>query len=100
MHPRHLSISVASPEWKKYLNQKIDEYEQWYGETLIPLKSSGLRIIALQILKSNMNKLRSALREPNDDINFKFWYERIDVSRGTDFKKTFPELEWHIDRLV
>lgn len=100
MHPRHLAISVASPEWKKYLNQKIDEYEQWYGETLIPLKNSGLKIIALQILKSNMNKLRSALREPNDDINFKFWYDRLDYARSTNFKETFPELEWHVDRLV
>jgi len=99
MHPKHLSISIATPEWKEYLNQKFNEFEEWYIDTLIPLKNSNVRVFATKIIKGNMEKFRNALKESNENKNFKFWYQRMDDVRGTDFCKTFPELTWHIDQL-
>ncbi len=100
LHPRHLSISVATPEWKEHLTQKLNEFEEWYSDTLIPLKIPGARFFASQILKGNMDKFRNALKEENNDINFRFWYKRLDAARETNFRKTFPELNWHADRLT
>lgn len=100
MHPRHLSISVATPEWKEYLTGKLNEFEEWYSDTLIPLKIPGARFFASQVLKGNMDKFRNALKEENTDTHFKFWYQRMDAARDTNFKETFPELAWHVDRLT
>jgi hypothetical protein len=99
MYPRHLSISISTPEWKEYLHMKLNEFEEWYSDVLIPLKTHSVRPFALKILKDNMNKFRNALNEENNEKNFKQWYERMDKSRETNFYKTFPELSWHLNQL-
>ena len=100
MHPTHLSISNATPEWKEHLRSTLKEFEEWYSDVLIPIKKPGVRFFASQILKGNMEKFRNALNESAVDIRYKHWYQRLDESRNTDFKKTFPELEWHLNRLT
>lgn len=96
MYPSFLSMSIATPEWKKVIHQKLNEFELWYETTLIPLKDEGIRPIALKILKGNMEKFRRALDEPNDTVAYRNWFGRLDNVRSTDFVKTFPELDWYL----
>lgn len=100
MNPTHLSISNATLEWKEYLRGTLKEFEEWYSDVLIPLKKPGVRFFASQVLKGNMDKFRNALNESPVDIRYKMWYQRLDESRKTNFKTTFPELDWHLNRLT
>ena len=95
MHPRHLSISAAPPEWKQYLHQKLNEFEEWYMDVMIPLKIPDARFFATKIVKDNMDKFRNALNEENEDRSLYHRYKRLDEVRGTNFTKTFPELTWY-----
>ena len=96
MVPKHLSISIASEEWKKVIHTKLNEFEEWYESVMIPLKNENVRPIAQRILKGNMEKFRKALNEPNDTIGYKNWFQRLDETRNTNFIKTFPELDWYL----
>lgn len=100
MYPRHLSISIATPEWKDYLRQTFVDFEEWYNDVMIPLKNENVRLFASKIIKSNMDKFRNSLEDKNNEIRYKHWYQRMDEARGTDFRKTFPELTWHVDRMI
>ncbi len=98
MHPEHLSISCASPEWKTFLKEKLNEYQDWYLTEMIPLKRQDLRDQATSALKDSMQRFFNAL---NDQVNFDkekwlSWVNSLDKVRGTDFAKTFPELNWHL----
>lgn len=96
MVPKHLSISIASDEWKKVIHNKLNEFEEWYESVMIPLKNENVRPIAQRILKGNMEKFRKALNEPNDTIGYKNWFHRLDMTRNTNFIQTFPELDWYL----
>lgn len=96
MVPKHLSISIASEEWKKVIHTKLNEFEEWYESVMIPLKNENVRPIAQRILKGNMEKFRKAVNEPNDTIGYKNWFQRLDETRNTNFIKTFPELDWYL----
>lgn len=95
MYPQHLSISIAPLEWKEFIKNKLDEFEYWYENTMIPLKEDYVRPIALKILKGNVNKFRTMLYEKNTTTDHRTWFEKLDLVRNTDFRKTFPELEWY-----
>lgn len=96
MYPKHLAMSIAIPEWKEVINQKINEFEVWYKDVMIPLKDEGIRPFALRILEGNMEKFRKALTEENNTLGYRNWIERLDDVRSTNFLKTFPELEWYL----
>ena len=95
MHPAHLSISSAPPEWKKYLHTTLNEFEEWYKDVMIPMKSPNVKFFATKILEGNMNKFRNALDETNTEKSLEY-YQKLDEVRGTDFIKTFPELDWFL----
>lgn len=92
MHPTHLSMSTATPEWKAYIHTTLNDFEEWYLDTMIPLKTPAVRFFASEILKSNMNKFRNALNEPGEFDNT--WIKKMDEVRQTNFAQTFPELKW------
>ena len=96
MQPSHLSISNASKEWKEYLNNHLTEYQEWYHDVLIPLKQQKYRNSASILIKKDVEKFRNCISEDPKpvEITFNDWVRRLDGARGTDFKKTFPELEW------
>lgn len=95
MYPQHLCISIAPPEWKEFIRIKLDEFEYWYENVMIPLKEEHIRPIALKILQGNMNKFKTVLNEKISVNDHRSWFENLDVVRNTDFRKTFPELDWY-----
>jgi radical SAM protein with 4Fe4S-binding SPASM domain len=98
LNPEYFSIRSANKEWKEYLRNKIAEYEQWYYNTLLPLKSSDkLKTDCRNVFDERVGIIKNALEE---DVKFDVnWYldylKKLDKERNTDFKKTFPELIWH-----
>jgi len=97
MWPQHLSVSAASPEWKEILHLKLDEFENWYIDTMIPLKNVNVRDTSIKFFKNDMKRFNRAVDEPVvcDFNQTKEWYNRLDKVRGTNFSETFPELSWH-----
>jgi len=97
MYPQHLSISCASPEWKELLHVKLREFQEWYIDTMIPLKNQYSRDAAVKTLVDNITRFHKAVDEPTvyDNKASKDWFNRLDQVRGTNFSKTFPELSWH-----
>ena len=93
-----MSISAASPEWKKYLRVKIDEYKQWYLTEMIPLKLEKVRERASMLLLTHIERFHNALDDTVevDSAIHTDWYNKLDKVRNTDFVKTFPELSWNL----
>jgi len=102
MHPEHLSISCATPEWKKFLHSNLREFEEWYIDVMIPLKKESVRIDAMVTLTDNLNRFHNAIDEPvKIDYNAsEEWFSHLDTARGTNFLKTFPELAWHPGSII
>ena len=98
MHPGYLSISCAIPEWKEVLHAKLNEFQEWYFDTMIPLKIPLVRNIAINTLSENIKRFHKAVDEPhinkNDNVATE-WFARLDNARDTNFANTFPELDWH-----
>jgi len=98
LNPEYFSIRSASKEWKEYLRNKIAEYEQWYYDTLLPLKSSEkLKNDCRNVFNERVGIIKNALEEEvKFDVNWYLDYlTKLDKERNTDFKKIFPELIWH-----
>jgi sulfatase maturation enzyme AslB (radical SAM superfamily) len=98
LYPEYFSIRSASKEWKEHLRIKISEYEQWYYNTLLPLKSSKqLQEYCKNVFDNRLSIIKNALEETVDfDVNWYMGYlTKLDKERNTDFKKTFPELQHH-----
>jgi hypothetical protein len=97
MYPEHLSISCATPEWKAFLHIKLHEFQEWYIDTMIPLKKEAVRNSAIITLTDNIKRFHKAVDEPVsiDHTVSSNWFSRLDVVRGTNFSETFPELSWH-----
>ena len=98
LYPKYFSIRSASKEWKEHLRIKISEYEQWYYNTLLPLKSSQkLQEDCKNVFDNRLSIIKNALEETVDfDVNWYMGYLiKLDKERNTDFKKTFPELQHH-----
>lgn len=96
MNPDYLYIENASIEWKKYLNKKLTEYQEWYKDILIPLKSLNVRDSSIKKLDIHIKKFKNALNGEgkSDTESFVGWINRLDNVQNTNFCKTFPELEW------
>lgn len=98
MFPDHMSISAASPEWKQVLHSKINEYEEWYIDCMVPLKEMNIRQPSVVLFKESMTKFRKAI-DTDITVNrdaYKDWYRRLDAARDTNFKEVFPELSWYL----
>jgi hypothetical protein len=97
MHPEHLSISCATPEWKEFLHTNLREFQEWYIDVMVPLKNVSVRESAIITLHDNIERFHKAIDEPvviNYDSSSE-WFNKLDEARGTNFLKTFPELSWH-----
>ena len=97
MHPEHLSISCATPEWKEFLHNSLREFQEWYVDVMVPLKNVSVRESAITTLHDNIERFHKAIDEPviiNHDSSSE-WFNKLDEARGTNFLKTFPELSWH-----
>ena len=98
MHPEHLSIGCANEDWKKILISKLDNYEEWYKDEMLPMKTIKLRDYSNKVITESIQRFRNSISE-----NIKFdrdkwlnWINGLDKVRNTSFAKTFPELEWHL----
>jgi radical SAM protein with 4Fe4S-binding SPASM domain len=100
LDPEYLSVGASTPEWKNVLLEKINEYEQWYIDKLIPLKITPIRFEATKIIKDNMERFRHAIKRTAkyNTEQWLDWITRLDIARETDWKTTFPELAWHLDK--
>lgn len=92
--PERLCVSGASAEHKELIHTRLNEYEEWYISTLIPLKEPKLREHSKNIIKSQMERFHKAVNETNTTTtkDRADWFKLLDSSRGTDFKSVFTEL--------
>ena len=97
-YEKNITLGMIDNEWKEHLRIKISEYEQWYYNTLLPLKSSKqLQEYCKNVFDNRLSIIKNALEETVDfDVNWYMGYlTKLDKERNTDFKKTFPELQHH-----
>ena len=101
MHPHHLSILSATPEWKIYINKCLTEFEEWYLNEMIPLKNVNVQIEAIKILQDNIQRFKNSMigeaEIPSYVIDRVDWTKRLDKARDTNFIETFPELAWYLN---
>ncbi len=97
--PKRLSMSSANAEHKKFIHKKLDEYQQWYIDTLIPLKDPVLQIHSKDVIVSQIARFHRAVDEQVDTTveDRAAWISSLDTVRNTNFKYTFPELTGLID---
>lgn len=101
--PKHLSImNMPNSHWK-YVEKTLDEFETWYFDVFIRnssafeekkkfVKYSISKIKRMKLLKQEDMEFFNSTKE--DYSYFMQEYSKMDIARNTDFKKTFPELEW------
>lgn len=101
--PRHLSIMNMPEQHWSYVDKTLSEFEQWYCEEMT--FNSPEKTVKDEIIKNSMKKIRELRNMQQEDmeffdyksedyLNFMENYSKIDQVRATDFRKTFPELEW------
>ena len=100
LDPDRMSVGASKPEWKTHLHKKINEYEIWYKTVLIPLKHINAQKQSTEVLEQNVQRFHSAIDRTvsYDYEQWHDWLSRLDKARKTDWAKTFPELEWHLDK--
>ena len=95
-HPAYLNVKVL-PQWFKDLTtQKYEEFYVWLKENYRndeDFLNSGYGIKRLKGLVSFMNSDDWSNRLPE----FREYISKMDAIRGTDFKKTFPEMSGVIE---
>ena len=98
MHPEHLSVGCADEDWRKFLLSKLDEYEEWYQDEMIPLKNRSIKDYSSKVVTESIQRFKNSILEntPYDNDKWKHWINSLDKVRNTDFAKTFPELAWHL----
>ncbi len=98
MHPEHLSISCASPEWKQNLRNKLKDYREWYIQEMIPLKNQRIQSHAIKVIDDCMKRFNASIDEnvSFDKQKWLSWISSLDKARKTNFVETFPELNWHL----
>jgi organic radical activating enzyme len=100
--PIHLNIkSIPEQHWQ-YVVRKLDEFEKWYLESVIPETTKLYKKLCITNQITAIKEMRTIdqkdmeffhLEDP-DFLNYLEDYSKLDVARNTDFMKTFPELEW------
>lgn len=100
-NPKHLSIINMPTEHWAFVEQKLDEFSDWYHETI--LDKSLDRADKKRLFDAGISKIKELRKMNQDDMTFMDYendfkmlreYSKMDAVRKTDFKKTFPELAW------
>jgi anion-transporting ArsA/GET3 family ATPase len=100
LDPEFLSVGSSTPEWKKQLLEKLNEYQEWYKREVVPLKDAGIQKECVKMIDDNMERFRQAVNR-SAKYNFEQWLDwitRLDIARKTDWKTSFPELAWHLTK--
>jgi MoaA/NifB/PqqE/SkfB family radical SAM enzyme len=102
-HPPHLNPKVLPLEFKKKVAEKIENHIEWLKDNFDKITNkpsdknewleSGYGIKRLRGLVSFMMSEDWSNRMPE----FREYIRRIDETRGTDFRKTFPEMAYLLD---
>lgn len=101
--PRHLSIINMPEQHWEYVENTLKDFEEWYLQDFInysPIfdqkKDFLLRaLVKIREMRKMSQKDFSFFEYDGDDYLLHLeQYSKLDEIRGTDFKKTFPELEW------
>ena len=102
-NPNHLSIINMPQEHWEMVERTLDEFQNWYCNTVI--NESDYRIVKTEMLIEGINKVKELRKMNQQDMEFfdqptedylkhMREYSNMDRVRGTDFMKTFPELGW------
>lgn len=100
LDPEHLSVGASIPEWKEQIHEKINEYQEWYKKEVIPLKAKNIQDPAKKMIDDNMDRFRHAVNRQAkyNTEQWLDWITRLDIARETDWRTTFPELAWHLNK--
>lgn len=92
--PKRLSMSGANSAHKDLIHKRLDEYQKWYIDTLIPLKDPILQAHSKTVIISQVDRFHKAVDEEIDATleDRAHWINLLDSVRNTNFKETFPEL--------
>lgn len=99
LDPASMSVGAASNDWKRYLIDKINDYQHWYETTCIPMKTTAVQGHSLELFRTSIERFRSAVNRnvSYDRQQWLHWVSRLDSVRKTSWQSVLPELKWHID---
>ncbi len=100
--PKHLNIMSMPQQHWEYVIRTLEEFEKWYTEYVIPNAVNEYKKLSIS---ESIRKIKEMRKIDQEDMEFFEYvsedylkhmeeYSKLDVVRNTDFKKTFPELEW------
>jgi len=93
-YPAHQTVQVLEPKWDKEVLRQCQQMD-YLGVPLFDHKYIGYSDVEIQKLKRLYDWMNSRVddrRLLEQRYNFGKYFEEHDKRRGTDFKKTFPEL--------
>lgn len=103
LNPKHLCINVMPEQHWQYVDACLNEFEDWYLSSVV--NNSPAFSDKSEAIKNAMNKIRDMRKMNQSDFEFFEYprkdylrhleeYSNLDTARDTNFKETFPELEW------
>ena len=93
-YPAHQTVQVLEPVWDKEVLRQCQQMD-YLGVPLFDHKYIGYSDVEIQKLKRLYDWMHSRVDDKRlleQRYNFGKYFEEHDKRRGTDFKKTFPEL--------
>lgn len=102
-NPRHLNIVNMPEQHWQYVDNCLTEFEEWYLSSVVNDSPDLENKIAA--IRYSMDKIRNMRKMHQSDFEFFEYprddymkhleeYSNLDIARDTNFKETFPELEW------
>ena len=102
-NPKHLSIVTMPEQHWQYVDKCLTEFEDWYLSTVV--NDTTAFSDKTNAIRYSMNKIREMRKLHESEFEFFDYpredylrhleeYSNLDVARDTNFKETFPELEW------
>jgi hypothetical protein len=102
-NPNHLSIINMPQDHWEMVERTLFEFQDWYCDSII--SDSEYYTAKKDMLEEGINKVKELRKMNQQDMEFfdqpsedylkhMREYSNMDKVRGTDFIKTFPELEW------
>jgi organic radical activating enzyme len=102
-NPIHLSIINMPEQHWQYVDKCLTEFEEWYLSSVV--KDTPALSDKTNVIKYSINVIRNMRKMKQSDLKFFDYpeedsyrymeeYSKMDIVRGTNFKETFPELEW------
>lgn len=93
-HPEHQTVQVLEPKWDEYVFKQAQTLD-FLGVPVFDHSHVGYSDIEIQKVKRIYDWMTSRDQNPKlheQRYNFGKYFAEHDRRRGTDFKKTFPEL--------